>query len=167
MPDLDWMSNDAALSWTGHGPPYEKGFRALGSASMWAQSSSCGYGTPFGSTAHGSTRRFAPALHRFAVQDWTVGELVAALDRQLALRECTLRRRIRQPELCLAWLFGAVEPADPPGEQPGPRRSPLGKPTRPRNSPRTPDPTGRSAAVGLAACCDALNQAARRSGGEH
>jgi hypothetical protein len=63
--------------------------------------------------ATASVRRLGPAVHRFAIDAWSAAELVAAIDRQLTLRERTVPARLRQPEAYLAWLIGPIEPVDP------------------------------------------------------
>ena len=65
---------------------------------------------------HASTARLYPAVHRYALHEWTVTELLDAVERQLRLREWTVPARLRQPEVYLADLLGPIDPIDPPAD---------------------------------------------------
>jgi hypothetical protein len=62
-----------------------------------------------------STRRLAPALHRFAQASWTPRDVDRAVVDALATRGWRLPRRLDQPAAYLATLLRALDPEDRPG----------------------------------------------------
>lgn len=113
--------------------------------------------------AHGSIARLAPALHRFAIENWTVEEILVAADRQLTSREIAVPTRLRQPEVYFAWLIGPVDEHNPNAGGNAHAAAKQARHLRAEAAAAALPARRAAATAGIAACRAALDDAARRN----